>query len=338
MPGFGAEEEERARALTDIRSGQPLVSFLVITYNQERFVAEAIESALSQTYDPLEIVFSDDCSTDRTYEIISDKVAGYGGSHTIVLNRNRQNLGIAGNINSAFALARGGFFVMAAGDDISAPDRTGLLVQRWQGTSTPVSLVCSYFEEIDESGMPTGLVKKEVVFTPDESLPAGRWRCGATGACAAYDRMIYDKYGPLDHRVVSEDWVLSFRAWLESGIGLVESALVQHRTHAGCLSVKQRNIMKQRDPREREALRRRGASDVLARHMEWLRAWTLSGRSGAGRVAEELRREIELSALRCRGLESDRLGALGAALKAASFPRGYRVALAILLRGVLGIH
>ena len=44
-----------------------LVSFLVIAYNQERFVREACEAALNQDYPNLEIIFSDDASTDATY-------------------------------------------------------------------------------------------------------------------------------------------------------------------------------------------------------------------------------------------------------------------------------
>ena len=41
---------------------RPLISFVVLAYNQESFIREAIEGALTQTYSPLEIVFSDDCS------------------------------------------------------------------------------------------------------------------------------------------------------------------------------------------------------------------------------------------------------------------------------------
>ena len=48
---------------------KPLLTFAVGAYNQERFIREAVESAFAQTYSPLEIVLSDDCSRDRTFEI-----------------------------------------------------------------------------------------------------------------------------------------------------------------------------------------------------------------------------------------------------------------------------
>ena len=47
----------------------PLVSFCILTYNQEKFIEDAIKGALSQEYDNLEIIISDDGSTDRTYDI-----------------------------------------------------------------------------------------------------------------------------------------------------------------------------------------------------------------------------------------------------------------------------
>ena len=53
----------------------PLVSFCVKCYNQERYIGEALEGAFAQTYRPLEIVISDDASTDRSWEIITEAVA-----------------------------------------------------------------------------------------------------------------------------------------------------------------------------------------------------------------------------------------------------------------------
>jgi glycosyltransferase involved in cell wall biosynthesis len=45
-----------------ISSNRPLVSFVLLTYNQEKYVADALRAALNQTYSPLEIIISDDCS------------------------------------------------------------------------------------------------------------------------------------------------------------------------------------------------------------------------------------------------------------------------------------
>ena len=52
---------------------QPLVSFILLGYNQEKFIREAISAAFSQIYSPLEIILSDDCSlVDDTFEIMKE--------------------------------------------------------------------------------------------------------------------------------------------------------------------------------------------------------------------------------------------------------------------------
>ena len=51
---------------------KPLISFLLLTYNQENYIQDAINGALAQTYSPLEIIISDDCSTDGTYKKIEE--------------------------------------------------------------------------------------------------------------------------------------------------------------------------------------------------------------------------------------------------------------------------
>jgi GT2 family glycosyltransferase len=65
-----------------------LVSFVVLAYNQQKFVAEAVRGALAQTYHPLEIVISDDCSTDGTFDVIKFRfniATGFSGSVTPTL-------------------------------------------------------------------------------------------------------------------------------------------------------------------------------------------------------------------------------------------------------------
>jgi len=278
-----------------------LVSIMFITYNQEKFVCEALDSLFAQTYDPLEIIVCDDCSPDRTFELIETKTSEYKGSHKIILNRNKENLGLAGNVNKAMELSSGYFLIFAAGDDISVPDRTTQLVEQWQSNDPTVDLVCSYFEEINENSEPTGFVKKEVLFLPDKQIPVRQWKCGATGACAGMSRKLYEKYGPLDPGVISEDWVFSFRACLESGLVCVEMPLVKHRTHASSLSVMYRDVKKIQDKSTRRLLRKNLGIGELARSREWLKAWIISGREADDHVGMQLQQwkkelEVEVSA------------------------------------------
>ena len=107
----------------------PFVTFFIIAYNQEKYIADAIKGALAQDYSNMEIIISDDCSTDNTWSIIQDSVAGYLGEKRIRLNRNEQNLGIREHVNKVlYELANGDIIVFAAGDDISLPNRTSVSV------------------------------------------------------------------------------------------------------------------------------------------------------------------------------------------------------------------
>jgi glycosyltransferase involved in cell wall biosynthesis len=322
---------------------QPLVSFLVFSYNQEKFICDAIKSAFEQTYEPMEIIFSDDCSQDRTFEIIKKKVGAYRGPHKIVLNQNENNLGLAGNINRAFEMASGLFFVIAAGDDISAPTRTAELVRRWQDKNDPVDYVSSLFEDMDVNGNPIALsetlVKENAVKLPDVNLPVYEWLCGVTGACASFSRKIYDKYGPLDLQLVAEDGVFPFRAWIESGVARVEKPLVKHRTHPDSIYVIQSNLNKLKQAESRRLLRRKALGNTLARTKDWLRTWQIAGKAEDNRVEVELKKWIRLLELEWQVYDLGRIQALRAAIVSLGYRGvGVRTAVRIVIRHVLRLQ
>src|ERR1017187_1574352 len=110
---------------------RPVVSFVLLAYKQEQFIREAVEGALSQTYSPLEIILTDDCSPDHTFAIMQEMVTAYQGRHSVKLNRMAKNKGLAASINSMMALAVGELVVFAAGDDCSLPHRVETLASEW---------------------------------------------------------------------------------------------------------------------------------------------------------------------------------------------------------------
>ena len=102
-------------------SNSPLISVILPTYNGEKHIVETLESVLNQTYTNLEIIIVDDCSTDKTVEIIKS----YNDSR-IKLHINETNIGIGENTNKALSLATGEFIMMQDHDDISSPSRAEL--------------------------------------------------------------------------------------------------------------------------------------------------------------------------------------------------------------------
>lgn len=312
----------------------PLVSLVIITYNHEEYIRDAIRSAFEQTYEPLEIVFSDDCSPDRTFEILKEEADLYRGPHTIILNRNEKNRGIAGNVNQAMQLAHGQLFVMAAGDDISVPDRTALLVDRWQNADPPVDLVCSYCAEMDVDGRPTGVIYENVSVVPDIRRNVHSWRCTAVGAGAAYSRRLYDKYGPLNVAVICEDWVYAFRAWLESGISVIEKPLVYHRTHDNSVTVISSRLKTEKDVAVRRSRRIRSAQNMLAVSEGWLNAWRIHGGKERPEIEAKLLNRVKVYQLQLRARESSGWQALWFALAVLRHGGGISTAAKLIVRQV----
>ena len=97
----------------------PTISIGMPIYNAERYLVEALDSLLSQTFTDFEIIFSDNASTDQTESICRD----YSRRDArISYVRQPENLGATGNFNHVFGLARGRYFKWASYDDICKPD------------------------------------------------------------------------------------------------------------------------------------------------------------------------------------------------------------------------
>ena len=91
-----------------------MVSLCILTYTQERYIRETVEGALSQDYPNLEIVISDDNSTDSTFRIIKEMTAGYVGPHSLIVNQNSPNKGIIEHVNRVvFELSHGDYIMSA---------------------------------------------------------------------------------------------------------------------------------------------------------------------------------------------------------------------------------
>lgn len=96
----------------------PRVSILMPVYNNELYVAEAIESMLNQTFGDFELIVLDDCSSDNSQDVVESFT-----DNRIIYHRNEKNLGLANNLNVGLDLAKGEFIARMDGDDISLPTR-----------------------------------------------------------------------------------------------------------------------------------------------------------------------------------------------------------------------
>ena len=229
---------------------RPLITFVLLAYNQERYIREAVEGALAQTYSPLEIILSDDCSKDRTFAVMEAMAAAYTGPHRIILNRNAINLGLGAHCNKLFEMATGELIVMAAGDDVSLPERTAHMAAFWRASACPHGSLFSNMEVIDENGASSGLHFTQFMDSgsPYPNTIEGMIRLhkpGIAGCSHVMHRDVYRLFGPLNADVVAEDATLGFRAAALGGIQFLNTPLVKYRRHANAITGKNTALMSQ---------------------------------------------------------------------------------------------
>ena len=126
------------------------VSIGLPVYNGERFLKEALDSLLGQTYSDFELIISDNASTDSTEEICRAYVAK---DQRVRYFRNPTNIGVNRNFNRVFALSTGNYFKWASADDICKPEHLACCIDVLDHESTVV-LAHSKTRFIDENGMP----------------------------------------------------------------------------------------------------------------------------------------------------------------------------------------
>ncbi|MGJ5617625.1 glycosyltransferase [Sulfitobacter sp. MF3-043] len=207
-------------------------SMIVLTYNQEAYVRHAVEAALAQTGKPIEILVSDDCSTDLTFTVIKEVVKGYNGPHKVVVNRNDVNIGLIAHINQSVLRTEGEIIIPAYGDDVSFPERATCIQAAFSKDSP--QLVHSYAVPIDESGQERiSEYRNADLFKTQDPLLLAPSLFHYLGASGGWSRELFRKYGPLNRAQVFDDHILGFRAALEGRISLIDKPLLYYREGVG---------------------------------------------------------------------------------------------------------
>ncbi len=218
---------------------RPLVTFALLAYNQEKYIKAAVLGAFEQDYSPMEIIISDDCSTDSTFTIIKEICTCYKGPHKVSIKQNAKNIGIAGHVNEIFNIACGDLVVLAAGDDISFPTRVSSQAAVFDREKT--MLIHSSVLKIDEQGVAIGewvppIIEKQISNTNIYLELFGY--IGATGAC---NKKLYLDFGPIVFPKAYEDQVFCGRASLtEKSIIYINQPLVKYRVGSGITTKAQR--------------------------------------------------------------------------------------------------
>ena len=222
----------------------PLVTFALFAYNQEKFIREAVEGAFAQTYEPLEIILSDDCSTDRTFEIMQEMAAAYRGPHRVRAVQTPHNLGVMQHVLLRGREAAGDIVVVAAGDDISLPERVARHVPCYAdpkvwAVSTGFHLIDADSQPVDKSATIIGERITQRVRPGEPSylrdLPEGYTTI--QGSTASYRKAVFCLVPSGQTMRFAEDQLFTFAIHaLGYQVDYLPHPLLCYRIHANAIS------------------------------------------------------------------------------------------------------
>jgi glycosyltransferase involved in cell wall biosynthesis len=230
-------------------------SVVLLTYNQEAFVREALQSLLDQDYENLEIVVSDDCSKDGTWNEIVKVADQYKGAKRLVLHQNSTNVGLTGNYDAAFALTLGDVVFSAAGDDISVRDRCSACIALWLANDCMPDLIGTDAFDMDIDGKVLGIKCMDEL----KGLTLEQWaskRPYQFGASHMLTRRLL-ALNTLGQNVPAEDQCFVVRAILMGGAARLNVPKVYHRQNGMSGKVREKSFQ------EKIVNMRKGAQQAL---------------------------------------------------------------------------
>lgn len=142
----------------------PLVSIVIPVYNRELYIEDAIKSAISQTYQNIEIIIVDNCSTDLTWSILNTWASK---DHRIKIYQNKTNIGPVLNWNECFKHASGEYIKILWSDDWMALDFIERAVNLIDEKS---AFVISNHKIVSENGIVDNVKYKKQKYTRKEYL------------------------------------------------------------------------------------------------------------------------------------------------------------------------
>lgn len=206
------------------KSLSPLISIAMTTYNGERYLKEQLDSIYAQTYKNVEVIVTDDCSTDGTVKVLKE----YSKSHGLRYFVNEKNLGYVKNFEKAISLCNGDFIALCDQDDIW---RTDKLEKLYEGIGSNL-LIHSDATLIDESGniLSESYAKKahkkfrkntyEYFFNND-----------VTGCTALFRKELLTVALPFPKNILVHDWWLAICASEEGSLKYLNEPLISYRQH-----------------------------------------------------------------------------------------------------------
>jgi len=177
---------------------------ILCSYQGEAYIAQQLDSILNQSYQPIEIHVSDDCSTDNTANIVESYRDRFSN---INFHQNSQNIGFLKNFEASLLRVKGKYIALSDQDDIWHPDKLLVAMEELKLVEAsfpnkPI-LVHSDLELIDMQGKSIGdtfFSKKGLSLPEEKSLAKILGHCGVMGNTLLMNRNLIDKALPFPER------------------------------------------------------------------------------------------------------------------------------------------
>lgn len=217
---------------------RPLVSVICLCFNHARFVAEALDSVIKQTYQPIELIVVDDASKDHSVSVICDWLKSHPDVRFIQMP---SNLGNCKAFNAGLKLASGKYVIDLSGDDRLMPMRVQRGVDLMEERAD-VGVQFSDAELIDESGKHLGYHADRF---PHDTIPQGKIfrdvlsRYFINSPTMMMRKSLLDELGGYDESLAYEDFDFWIRSSSRSEYAYIPEPLVQRRVLANSMGKQQ---------------------------------------------------------------------------------------------------
>ncbi len=125
-----------------------MISVIMSVYNAEKYLRDAVDSILNQTYKSFEFIIVNDCSKDNTWAILKEYEKKY---KSIRLINNVENLGLTKNLNRALTISKGEYIARMDADDISELNRFERQIEFFE-KHKDVDIIGTFSKDINENG------------------------------------------------------------------------------------------------------------------------------------------------------------------------------------------
>lgn len=202
----------------------PLISIIIPCYNGEKYLSQSIESCLNQSYKNIELIIVNDCSTDKSLEIIETFAKR---DNRIRIINNKENKKLPATLNIGHHESKGDFITWTSDDNILKPKFIELLFHNLE--KEQVDVVYSNYDIIYNDGT----IKSKHVAGPTEHLLYGN----KIGASFLYKKEVYQALNGYDETLyLLEDYDFWLRASLKFKFFHLKKNLYQYRLHASSLT------------------------------------------------------------------------------------------------------